>query len=95
MLTIYIHVLTSCMCICDLTLEQLLQELTLHDIDLLLKAYRRAAQLKQKEFLEQVYSGTLDIASTDLVGRFSHYTYGSLRLADAKLLLEDFQQKLI
>ncbi|KAL3155648.1 hypothetical protein ABBQ32_012681 [Trebouxia sp. C0010 RCD-2024] len=65
------------------------EELTLHDIDLLLKAYRQIAQLKQKQFLKEVYSGALGVISADLGGRFSHYTYGSLRLADVKLVLED------
>lgn len=72
-----------------MTMNLLLQELTLHDIDLLLKAYRQIAQLKQKQFLKEVYSGALGVISADLGGRFSHYTYGSLRLADVKLVLED------
>ena len=73
-------------------MHYLAQELTLRDIELLLKAYRQAVQRKQRQFLKGMYSGVVDDAPEgDLVGRFSHCTCGNLRLADVRLVLEDLK----
>lgn len=70
----------------------LLQELTLGDTALLLRAYKQATYLKQKEFLKMTHSPACDDVSSELLGRFSHYSSDSLRLADVKQVLQDLQQ---
>ena len=70
----------------------LLQELTVGDTDLLLKAYKQAARVKQKDYMGKVHTKSLDDTCTELLGRFSHYSSGSLRLADVKLVLQALKQ---
>lgn len=70
----------------------LLQELTVKDTALLLRVYKQVAHVKQKEFLKAVQSTTFDDTSSELLGHFSHYSSGSLRLADVRQILQDLQQ---
>ena len=72
----------------------LLQELTVKDTALLLGVYQQAAHFKQNEFLKAVQSTTLDDISSELLGHFSHYSSGSLRLADVRQILQDLQQNI-
>ena len=75
------------------SLGLLLQELTLSDTALLLRAYKQASHLKQKEILRMTHSSACDDdVSSEMLGRFSHYTSGSLRLADVQQVLQDLQQ---
>lgn len=71
----------------------LLQELTVSDIALLLRVYKQAAHLKQKEIVEMVQSTAFGDTFSEPFGRFSHCSSGSLTLADVKQVLQDLQQR--
>ena len=71
----------------------MLQELTLRDSETLLKAYKQAARHEplQKEWWASTNAVDGDILSK-MPGRFSHCSFGSLRVADVELVLHDIRK---
>lgn len=64
----------------------------MNDTALLLRVYKQAAHLRQKELLKVIHSTAFDDTYSELLSCFSHYSSGSLRLADIKQILQDVQQ---